>query len=131
MSILLLHARPELSAAQIPNLNLLENLRGESDKRQQVIEPTVRAIGAGVGDVAEADSGVQRPSCGQIIGRTRVAPHQKIQIRSLLGKAAVEIRPERTAAAIEVGLQRAERGERIDQFWCDSHAISTGWLRDS
>ena len=49
---------PELSAAEIPSLNRSEKLRGNPDKRQQVIEPTVRTIGAGIGDVAEADSGI-------------------------------------------------------------------------
>ena len=35
-----------------------KELRGESYKRQQVIEPTVGRTGVGVGDVTEADAGV-------------------------------------------------------------------------
>lgn len=85
-----------------------EALCGNSDKREQVIEPTVRTVGAAVGDVAEADACGQSPLCIQIIARARPAPDQKIEIRPLLRNAPVEIRPERAATTFEIGFDRAD-----------------------
>src|SRR5262249_46159058 len=101
-----------------------------SRKRQHVIEPSVRGFYAAIGDVAEADSGIQRPSCRQIVRHARTAPDQKIEIRPLFGNTSAEISPEWTAAAFKIGLQPAVGGERINGLRREPRAIGASRFRD-